>query len=114
MAFEHEKRQALRILDGIEQGSMSAADSFGIIDDADPTLVYFIFTWLRSHYPPSHPASEAVIGRLVDICDRYPAVTQQVKAGEADLVVAWFEETHSYRDLEAREFVEIVVEKLEG
>ena len=51
MAFEHEQKVALRILEGIEQGSRSASDSFSLLEDADPTLVYFIFTWLRERYP---------------------------------------------------------------
>jgi hypothetical protein len=113
MAFEHEKRQALRILEGIEHGSASASESFQLIEDADPTLVYFIFTWLREHYA-NHPAAEGVIGRIVEICSRYPAVTSQVKEGESDSVVTWFEDTHSYRELDSHEFVDIVVDKLEG
>jgi hypothetical protein len=113
MAFEHEKRQALRILEGIENGSASAAESFQLIEEADPTLVYFIFTWLRSNYA-DHPAAEGVIGRVVEICSRYPAVTAQVKAGEADSVVTWFKESHRYRDLDSTEFIDLIIEKLEG
>jgi hypothetical protein len=114
MAFEHEKNQALRILEGIEQGSMSAAESFGLLEEADPTLVYFILTWLRKQYSANHPAAEGVIGRVVEICGRYPAVTRQAKAGEADSVVTWFEDAYAYRDLDSRTFVALVVEKLEG
>ncbi|MEE9386058.1 MAG: hypothetical protein V3V08_21820 [Nannocystaceae bacterium] len=114
MAFEHEQQQALRILDGIEQGSMSTPDSFGLLREADPTLVYFIFTWLRERYPPAHPAAEGVVGRLAEICDKYPDVTRQVKEGQADSVVTWFEEGYVYRDVGSREFVELIVEKLEG
>jgi len=113
MAFEHEKRQALRILEAIEGGSSSASASSQLLEDADPTLVYFIFTWLREHYT-NHPAAEGVIGRIVEICSTYPAVTRQVKEGESDAVVTWFEETHSYRELDSKEFIDIVVEKLEG
>lgn len=113
MAFDLEKRQALRILEGIEQGSSSAAESFQLIDDADPTLVYFIFTWLRERYA-KHPAAEGVIGRIVEICSEHPSVTRQVEAGKTDAVVTWFEETYRYRELDSKEFVDIVVEKLEG
>jgi hypothetical protein len=113
MPFEHEQRQAMRILDGIEQGSMSSAQLYNIIDPADPTLVYFIFTWLRERYA-NHAAAEGVVGRLVTICDKYPSVSRQVKAGESDSVVTWFEDGYTYRDLEAREFVALIIEKLEG
>ena len=93
---------------------MSPADSFNLIEEADPTLVYFIFTWLRKWYPPSHPASEAVMGRLVELCNRYPAVTRKAKQGESDSIVEWFEDAYAYRDLRSREFVALIVEKLEG
>lgn len=114
MAFEHEQRQARRILDGIEQGSMTAAQSSQAIEGADPTLVYFIFSWLRSHYGPNNPAAEGVIGRLVEVCKQYPAVARMAKEGEADSLVAWFEDAYAYRDLDATAFIELVVEKLEG
>jgi hypothetical protein len=101
MAFEHEQRQALRMLEGIEQGSMNASESYGLLRDADPTLVYFIFTWLRAVYHPGHPASEGVLGRIVAICSGHPNVTKQIKEGQADILVAWFEENHSYREFQA-------------
>ncbi len=113
MAFTHENQRALRILESIEQGSASAAESYRLIEDADPTLVYFIFTWLRKHYA-EHPAAEGVIGRLVELATKYPALTRQLEIGKADAVVTWFEETHRYREFESREFIEVIVDKLEG
>lgn len=114
MAFEYEKRQAMRILAGIENGSMSAWQSRDLLEEADPALAYFIVAWLRAHYPPSHPASDGVLGRLVEICTQNPAIPRLLKTGEADALVGWFEETHRYRDLERRAFIDLVVEKLEG
>lgn len=114
MAFEHEKSQALRILEGIEQGSMSAAESFQLLEEADPALVYFILTWLRKRYSANHPAAEGVIGRIVELCGRYPAVTRQAKEGASDSVVTWFEDAYAYRNLDSHEFVDLIVEKLEG
>ncbi|MCH9687253.1 MAG: hypothetical protein K0V04_37815 [Deltaproteobacteria bacterium] len=113
MAFEHEQAQALRILEGIEQGSMTAAQSYGLIEDADPTLIYLIFTWLRKRYR-KHEAAEAVVGRVLEILSLYPAVTRKVKEGEDDPVVAWFEDAYSYRNLDGPAFIALIVEKLEG
>jgi hypothetical protein len=113
MAFEQEQRAALRILEGIEEGTMSAAESFELVDNADPTLVYLIFTWLRKRYA-QHPNSDAVIGRVVAISDHYPSVAEKMKEGQADPVVEWFEDSYSYRDLDAKQFIELIVEKLEG
>ena len=114
MAFEHQQQAALRILQGIEDGTMSTSDSFGLVDEADPALVYLIFTWIRNHYGPNHPASDAVIGRLVAISDRYPAVAKKMKEGQADPLVEWFEDGYSYRELGAKEFIALVVDKLES
>lgn len=113
MAFEQEQRDALEILEGIENGSMTAAESFHLIERADPTLVYFIFTWLKQRYS-GHPAAEGVLGRLLALCSAYPAATKLAKEGQADPVVHWFEEAHKYRDFTSREFIELIVEKLEG
>lgn len=112
MALEQEQRAALRILEGIEEGTMSATDSFAIVEDADPALIYLIFTWLRKRYA-DHPNSDAVIGRVVAISTR-GSVAKKMKEGQADAVVQWFEESYSYKDLDKKQFIELIIEKLEG
>jgi len=112
MSLEHHQRAALRMLEGIEEGTMSAADSSALVDDADPALVYLIFTWLRKRYA-DHANSDAVIGRLVAVSGR-GSVAKKMKEGQADPVVQWFEESYSYRELEAKDFIELIIEKLEG
>lgn len=113
MEFQQQTQAALRILEGIEQGTMSAADSARLVEDADPALVYLLFTWLRNRYRSSDPASDAVLGRLVAVSNN-AAVAAKMKAGQSDPVVEWFEDEYSYRDLGSREFVTLVVEKLES
>jgi hypothetical protein len=112
MAYEQEQRAALRILEGIEEGTMSAAESLAVVEDADPALVYLIFTWLRKRYA-DHPNSDAVIGRLVAVSNR-GSVPKLMKEGQADPVVEWFEDGYSYRDFASKEFITLIVEKLEG
>src|SRR5262245_49738583 len=111
MSFEQEQRAALRILEGIEEGTMSATESLALVEEADPALVYLIFTWLRKRYA-DHPNADAVIGRLVAITRG--DVPRMMKEGQADPVSRWFEESYSYRTLEAKEFIELIVEKLDG
>jgi hypothetical protein len=112
MAFEQQQRAALRILEGIEEGTLDATSTLGLVEEADPALVYLIFTWLRKRYA-DHPNSDAVIGRLVAIGDRgkVPALMEE---GRADPVVEWFEDGYSYRELDAEAFIELVVDKLES
>lgn len=92
---------------------MSSADSFALVDDADPALIYLIFTYLRKKYGPDNPASEGVIGRLVAISNR-GSVPKKMKEGAEDPVVEWFEDAYKYRDLGSKEFIELIIEKLEG
>ena len=114
MSFDHEKRQALQLLQGIENGTLSVVDAGRQMEKADPALVYFIVTWLRSRYGGDHPAAEGVVGRLVELTGANPTIKAQMREGKADAIVTWFEESHEYRELGAPEFVDLVVEKLEG
>lgn len=113
MSFEHEKQTALRLLQGIELGTMTADESYRELSEADPTLVYFIFKWLRKRYR-EHPAAEGVLGRLAEVCNEYRDITRRAKEGEDDPVVGWFEGSYQYKDLEGPEFIDLIVEKLEG
>lgn len=112
MSLEQEQRAARRILEGIEEGTMSAAESYELVEAADPALVYLIFTWLRKRYA-DHPNADAVIGRLVAISGR-GSIAAKMREGQADPVSQWFEESYSYRQVDAAEFIELVVDKLEG
>ena len=112
MAFEHEQRAALRILEGIEEGTASATDSLNMVEEADPALVYLIFTWLRKRYA-DHPNADAVIGRLVAVSNK-GNVPKMMKEGAEDPVVEWFEDSYKYKDLDKQQFIELIIEKLEG
>lgn len=112
MALEQEQRAAQRLLESIEGGTLSSTELYGLVDDADPALLYLLFTWLRKHYQ-DHVNADAVGARLVELSSK-PSVAKKMKEGQADAVVQWFEENYSYRKLEAKEFIELIVEKLEG
>lgn len=112
MAFEQQQREALRILEGIEEGTSSAADSSELVEAADPALIYLMFTWLRKRYA-DHTNSDAVIGRLVEVSNR-GAVAKMMKEGQADPISRWFEETYNYRELDKNQLVETIIDKLES
>jgi len=114
MPFENEKREARALLAAIEDFGSSPAQTFRLIEDADPTLVHFVFSWLRAHYPSSHPSSDGVLGRLGALCTEHPAAARKARKGAEDPLVSWFDGAHSYRALDADAFVDLVVEKLEG
>ncbi len=112
MALEQEQKAALRILHAIEDGTMNVNDSADLVENADPTLIYLIFTWLRKRYA-DHTNSDSVLGRLGEISKR-GTVAKMMKEGQADSVVEWFEDAYSYRELDANAFVELIIDKLEG
>lgn len=114
MSFEHEKQVARSILSAIEDAGVSPGQTFDLMREADPTLIYFLFAWLRAHYPSSHPSGDGVLGRLTALCTEHPKAARMARAGESDSIVGWFEDGHSYRDFDSREFIELVVDKLEG
>lgn len=114
MAFELEKRNAQRILEGLEDARIGTRETFDLVCEADPTLVFFLFAWLRARYPSSHSASDGVLGRLGKLCTEHPEAARIARKGEADPVVAWFEEGHTYREFSANDFIELVVDKLES
>lgn len=114
MAFEQEQREALHLLQGIENGTLPTSDASHLIDEADPALVYLIFTWLRSRYGADHPAAEGVVGRLVELTSGHGSTKAKMREGKSDPIVTWFEEEHSYKEFNANEFIALVIEKLEG
>ena len=114
MAFAQEKRDALYLLEGIENGTLPTTEAAYRIEEADPALAYFIITWLRHRYGGDHPAAEGVIGRVVDITSNHAGVKAQLKEGKADSIVEWFEDEYGYRDFSASDFIDLIVDKLEG
>ena len=114
MAFDMEKAAAQRLLRAIEDGTQSTTSTFQLAENLDPTLIYFIFAWLRARYPASHPASDAVLSRLGELCSRHPKVARMANEGKKDSLVEWFEQAYGYRDFQSTDFVDLVIEKLES
>ncbi len=114
MSFDYEKRNAARLLDAVENGSLSIEQTVPLLRDADPALIYLIFAWLRARYHAGHSAAEGVLGRIVGVCSANSTIARKARSGEKDPIVEWFEETYEYRDFERADFIALVVEKLES
>lgn len=111
--FERQTAEAMRLLKGIENGMMSAADLFGMVEETDPALLYLVITWLRRRTAGS-PNADVINGRLLELVNKNPTVSRKMTEGHADPVVQWFEDEYSYKDLSAEEFIPLIIEKLEG
>jgi hypothetical protein len=112
MAFEREEREALYLLQSIENGTSPIASIRHLVDEADPALVHLIFSWLRTRYA-KHPAAEGVLGRMVEL-SKNASISAKLREGKSDAIVSWFEEEHDYREFSASDFIALVVEKLES
>ena len=114
MAFELEQREALHLLEAIENGQKSSIEIGHLMDEADPALIYLIVTWLRTRYGANHPASEGVIGRIVDTIKGHRSMNQKMTEGKNDPISRWFEEEYEYREFDSGAFIALIVEKLES
>ena len=109
-------QEGVRLLCGIEQGTLPSSECFNIVDKIDYVTTSLIVRYLRKKYPATKPASSGVMGRLVDLTGTYPQVVQLVKKGEQDPISEWFNDTYSFREFyeDPETFVKLIVEKIEG
>ncbi len=114
MSFVTEKREALMLLEDIENGITRGADTGYRLDNSDPALVYFILTWLRHRYSNDPAMGPGVLGRIVAITAGHNSVTEKMNEGKVDPIVEWFEEAHEYKEFGAEAFIDLVIEKLES
>jgi hypothetical protein len=116
MSTNMEVREGLRLLTGLENGSLSVADAYTIVDKRDPVLVYFILRYLREKYPASKPTSQGVLQRVVELTSTYDDVVKMTKKGEQDSMREWFDDAYSMREYfdKSDELVEMIVDKLES
>lgn len=116
MSTSTDKSTALRFLQGLESGDMSAAESWILAESLDPVLVYLTVRYLREVYPASNPAASAVLERVMKLTSTYPELVHKSKEGELDPVSEWFASEHSFRDFRGRgnEMIETIVDKLES
>lgn len=110
------KREMMRFLEGIENGSLSANDAFIVADKLDPVLVYFAIQFLRENYPASNPGSQGITERMVELMGNHEGIVKAVKTGEKDVLSEWFNDTYSFGEFKNKndEFVDLIVDKLEG
>jgi len=81
---------ALRLLAGLEAGSLSSVEAGQLAGRIDPVLVWAVIGYLRASYPASDRAASAVLERVVGLTRSDPEVVVAVRLGEADPVARWF------------------------
>ena len=116
MSFESEKRDSLRLLTGLESGSMSTADAYNLAEKRDPVLVHLVLRYLREKYPASEPSSAGITSRLVALTSTYDSIVKMAKKGEKDSITDWFDDTYSMGEFydKPEQLIDLIVEKIEG
>ena len=114
--MEAQKAHGKRILSAIEGGMTSVADIYKMVEDQDPSLVYFVVKYLRKKYPPTHQAADAITSRIVELTGTYDDVRDLYQKGEKDILTEWFEDNYSWGEFRDRpeEFIDLIIEKIEG
>ncbi len=116
VSIQNEINEGLRLLIGLEEGRMSAVEAYRIANEREPLLVFFIIKYLREKYPSSNPASEAVLGRVLELTQTYDSIATACKEGEKDILNEWFDDAHDVKEFNKRpqEYMKLIVEKIEG
>lgn len=116
MSIQNEINEGLRLLIGLEEGQMSAVEAYRIANDRDPLLVYFVIKYLREKYSPGNPASEGVMGRVLELTQTYDSIAKACRESEKDILVEWFDDAYSVKDFykKPQEYMKLIVEKIEG
>ncbi len=114
--MEHEIREGLRLLKGLEDGKITSADAYNVAGKQDPVLVYFVLRFLREKYPAGNPTSEGVVSRMVELTSTYPDLVRMSKKGENDVIAEWFNESYALSEYydDQEQLISLLVEKIEG
>ena len=114
--MEHEIREGLRLLKGLEDGTLTSSEAYNVAGKQDPVMIYFVLKFLRDKYPASLPSSEGVIRRVLELTSTYPDIVKMSKKGEGDVITEWFNESYALSEYyeEQEQLISLLVEKIEG
>lgn len=115
MSSLSERNEGLRLLQGLEAGTMNSSEAYNIAKKREPILLYFIFRYLRDRYNGSDPASAGVMQRVIELTGTYDDLVRMNKEAEKDSMVEWFNDGYSVRDFRSsEEYLDFIIEKLES
>ena len=112
---EIDKKEVLRFLVAVEEGSLPVNDMFTIVEKFDPLLSYFLLKYLREKHPVTDRDSGAG-SRLLELLTSYPELAKMANSSQKDPMVEWFSDSYSTKTYfnATQEFVDLIVDKMEG
>lgn len=110
-----DKREVIRFLEAIENGSITPADTYQMVERFDPLLSYFLLRYLREKYALTDTSSGAG-QRLIELLTTYPHIAKLANPPRDEPMVEWFDESYAMRSFfqKPRDYVDLIVDKLEG
>ena len=116
MSPSEERGDALRWIEGLENGTSTAHDSAVLAERLDPVLVYVLTNYLRAIHPAGDPAAAAVLERVVKMTTAVPSFVRRHREGGEDPISQWFESEYAYTDFRGRreELVDVLIDKIES
>lgn len=116
MSVTSDRNETVRLLRGLEDGTLKSQDAYQIASKRDPIMLYFVLRYLREKHPASSPQSTGVNQRLLELSGTYPDVVAMAKKGEKDAMREWFDDTYAMREFfsDSEKFVDLIIDKLEG
>ena len=81
MSSSTDSNLALRLLRGLDEGSIDAAEARTLAIALDPVLVWVVVRYLREIYPASDPAASPVLERVVALTSAYPEIVAKSREG---------------------------------
>jgi len=111
-----ERAAAIRLLNGIERGTLTVHAAASLSEEIDPVLLHAVVRFLRECYPASDPAAGPVLERVVALMSARPEIVRKVREGESDPVARWFASEHGFRDFRGRgeEMLALIADKLDS
>ena len=109
------KREVLRFLLAIEEGGLPLDDCYQMLEKMDPLLAHFLLRYLREKFPAKGSATGAA-DRLLQLLQHHPDAAKLAAPPRDEPMIEWFDDTHSMGEFfgEPRQFVDTIVDKLEG
>jgi len=116
LSATEEKRDSLRLLEGLEKGGMSAMSAATLAERIDPVLFHAVVSLLRASYPATDPAATAVLDRVVKLTNSSATLVRMYKDGEQDPISRWFDSEYTYREFRGRgaDLVDLLIDKIES
>ena len=114
MDMNSQIREGVRLLVGIEEGTMPSSESYNIIDKIDCVMTSLVVRYLRKEIPSNQPSFRWSYGTIGGSDGNLSKIVNLVKEGEQDPISEWFSETYSFREFyeKPEEFIQLIVENL--